>query len=179
MIRKLLGICTLAALSVLGSSAIAKADSMEPFTYQSNGNTFVWELPVSPTPDPGNVYPSEGFLLNNVMVSENGAAPVLGSFGFYNVLCSGGFDLIEGDNLLIATGFTPIYSGPESNPTFKSGTYHLTDYAANTAGISGTLVVGTPEPSALTLLIFGFLALLLAYHSKKFIESQAPRTAKV
>jgi hypothetical protein len=179
MVRKILGICALAALSVLGSSVVAKADSLEPFIYQSDGNTFVWQLPLSPTLDPGDVYPDEGFILNNVMVSENGGVPVLGSFGFYNALCSGGFDLTEGANFMIGTGWVPLYTGPESNPTFIPGTYQLTDYGINEAGLPGTLVIGTPEPSAFTLLIFGFLALLLAFYSKKFFESQAPRAAKV
>jgi hypothetical protein len=172
MVRKMIGICALAVLALLVSTGIAKADGVDTFTYQSGGNTYVWQLPDSPSPDSGDVYPGDGFLLNNVEVSENGGARILGSFGFYTAICAGGFDLTVGDNSMITTGWVPLYSGPEWSPTFLPGTYDLTDYAIDNTGCDGTLVIATPEPSGISLLGLGLLAVLLRFHSKKLVASQ-------
>ncbi len=159
MVRKFIEIFSLVALSVLGLSTIAKADGVDDFNYQSDGNTFVWQLPASPVVDSENVYPGIGFILNDVSVSENGGPVELGSFIFFSNACAGGFDLSFGDDLVANTGWVQIYSGPESNPTFTPGTYSLTDDAINIDGLPGTLVIPgntpVPEPSAFVLLSLG------------------------
>ena len=97
MIRKLLGVLSLALLLALATATMAKADGLDTFTYTYDGNTFVWQLPSSPVPDGGDVYYGMGFALNNVAVSQNGGDPTLGVFGFYAAACAGGFDLSLGD----------------------------------------------------------------------------------
>ena len=172
MTRKIFGSCGLALVLALFAASMTKADSVDNFTYTSNGNTFVWQLPASPVPDSGDVYPGMAFFLNNVSVSENGGAGVLTSLGFYSAASAGGFDMTIG-NTYVTTGWVPLYSGPESAPTFLQGTFHLTDYGwqlnssqANTLsdsdpGVPGTLsIVAMPEPSSLVLLIAGSLGLL-------------------
>jgi hypothetical protein len=173
MVRKFILVFSVMALSMLGLSTTAKADSLESFTYESNGNIFTWQLPASPVVDSSNVYPGFAFALNNVPVYENGGPAQMGSFLFFAAECAGGFDLSFGDNLVANTGWAQLYTGPESNPTFIGGTYSLTDDAFNTDGVPGTLTIpGTarmPEPSAFVLLCIGLLALAALFGSKRMI----------
>jgi hypothetical protein len=178
MVRKFIGILTLAVLSVLSLSAVAKADTMDTFNYQSNGNTFVWQLPASPVPDSDGVFSGMAFALSGVSVSENGGPAQLGEFLFFSSDCAGGFDLSFGPNLVANTAWTMLYQGPESNPTFLSGKYELIDFAADIEGTKGTLVISdgnsaVPEPSALVLLIVGLLALSVGFGSKRLTSVPA------
>lgn len=54
MIRKILGIFSLAALLAMGFAGRANADGIDidNFTFTSGGNTFVWQLPISSAPVP-------------------------------------------------------------------------------------------------------------------------------
>ena len=180
MIRKILGIFSLAALLAMGFAGRAKADGIDNFTFTSGGNTFVWQLPDAPVPD-GEVNPGNGFVLNNVAISMNGGAPILSSIGmgFYAAFLSGGFDFQVGETY-VGTGFCnrtgpQLYTGPESNPKFSIGTFQLTDFgtAADCAvpdvGVPGTLTISSapvPEPSTYLLMIVGSLGLLLAARRK-------------
>jgi hypothetical protein len=76
-----------------------------------------------------------------------------------------------GSNFLVTTGWEQLYHGPESAPTFNPGPYSLTDYAVNSNGLPGTLVVSTPEPSAIGLLSLGLLVLMIAVAWKKKRET--------
>jgi hypothetical protein len=176
MIRKLIGICSLAVLLAMGSASVAKADGVvDTFTYTSNGNTFVWQLPASPVPDGGDVYAGFGFILNDVLVSENGGTAQLGSFGFYSVLCAGGFDLLAGD-IFLSSAWSQLYTGPESSPTFLTGIFQLNEFGsttnlllANEAGAPSTLEISNttvPEPATFSLLLIGSLGLLVAARRK-------------
>ena len=180
MVRKFIGIISLVAISVLSLSTVVKADGMGTFTYQSAGNTFTWQLPASPVVDGVDVFPGIAFVLNDVPVYENGGPAEMGSFMFFSTSCAGGFDLSFGDDLMVNTGWEQLYSGPESNPTFLTGTYSLTDDAVNISGLPGTLVVpGTPavpEPSALVQLTIGLLALGLCSAAKRMNGATAMAT---
>ena len=162
MSRRIFWMFALGFLCVLVATDIAKGDSIDNFKYQSDGNTFVWQLPGSPVPAIGDVTPGIAFVLNNIPVSENGGPPTPGSFMFFSSL-SGGLDLNFGSALPINAGGPQLYSGLESNPTFLLGTFQLTDYAIDTEnGLPGTLVVSSaqvPEPLPLVLLGIGFMVL--------------------
>ena len=172
MIRKILGIFSLAALLAMGFAGRAKADGIDNFTFTSGGNKFVWQLPDAPVPD-GEVNPGNGFVLNNVAISMNGGAPILTSIGFYAAFFSGGFDFLV-DDTYVGTGFLQLYTGPESNPKFSIGTFQLTDFgtAADSlpdVGVPGKLTISSapvPEPSTYLLMIVGSLGLLLAARRK-------------
>ncbi|MCU1318468.1 MAG: hypothetical protein JWN63_3790, partial [Candidatus Acidoferrum typicum] len=63
--------------------------------------------------------------------------------------------------------FDQFYLGGESNPEFTPGTYQVTN-AFDT--YPGTLVISTPEPSALTLFCVGLCAMLfLSFRKKVFV----------
>ncbi len=165
---KLLGICGLAILLAAGSASLAKADGVDSFSYQANGSTFTWQLPNSPTPTGPDVYPGWGFTLENIPVSVNGAAPVLGSFDFFSSTCSGGFDLTIGSNVPADAYGPALYTGPESAPTFLPGKFSFTDYGSNNNGVPGTLAItNVPEPSSLGLLAIGLLIFAVVFTSKK------------
>ena len=158
--RKCLEVCGLAILLGLLLAPISRADGIETFTYQSSGYTYVWQLPVSPTPVSSDVYPSWGFTLDNVPVSVDGGAPMLGSFDFYSSDCAGGFDLTFGGTDVPVDAYGPmVYTDPESAPVFLTGVFSFTDFGMNDNGVPGTLVVATPEPSSIGLLIIGLLLL--------------------
>jgi hypothetical protein len=170
MIRNFIGILSLAVVGLLASANIAKADQLNTFTYSADGNTFVWQLPASPTPD--EFEPLIGFQIDNVQFSENGGAWTLGSFGFYNFLCGGGFDLTSNGDYMINAFSSQLYSGPDWNPSFAAGAYDLTDYGTNLWGDPATLAISTPEPSSFALLGMGFLALLAGLSSTKLISAR-------
>jgi len=168
MIRKIIGIFSLVVLWAAGSASIAKADTLDTFTYQSGGNTFLWHLSESPVPDSGDVFLGNSFTFNKILVSENGGTGTLATIGFFSASSAGGFDLAMGD-LYITTGGAQLYSGSEYTPTFLTGTFQLSDYSAvlfddAADGANGTLVISkaaVPEPSTFGLLLIGSLALLV------------------
>ncbi len=158
--KKCLAICGLAILLVLLLAPKSKADGIETFTYQSNGNTYIWQLPVSPTPVDSDAYPGWGFTLENIPVSVAGGLPTMGSFDFFSSACSGGFDLtFAGTNVPVDAYGPMLYTDPENAPVFLSGVFNFTDYGANNNGVPGTLVVATPEPSSIGSLVIGLVIL--------------------
>ena len=165
---KLFGICGLTILLAAASAPLAKADGVDTFSYQAAGTTFTWQLPNSPTPTGPDVYPGWGFTLENIPVSVNGAAPVLGSFDFFSNACSGGFDLSIGSNVPADAYGPMLYMGPESAPTFLPGKFSFTDYGSSNNGVSGTLAItNVPEPSSLGLLAIGLLIFAVGFAGKK------------
>jgi hypothetical protein len=167
MSKKLIGIFAVAILFAVVSAPVAKADGVDTIMYQTGGNTFVWQLPCSPTPAGADGYPGYGFTLHNIPVSVNGAAPVLGSFDFFSALCAGGFDLTFGSNVP-ADAYGPLlYMGWGGAPTFLTGTFNLADYGMSDSNVSGRLVIaGVPEPSSIGLLLIGFLIQAIGFRSR-------------
>lgn len=179
LIMKLFGIFGLAILIAVVSAPIAKADGVDTFTYKSDGNTFVWQLPVSPTPTNGDVYPGWGFTLENVPVSVNGASTILGSFDFYSTYCAGGFDLAFGNNVPADAYGPMLYTGWEGAPTFLTGTFRFTDYGMSDDGLRGTLVItNVPEPSSIGFLTIGFMIVVFGFTCKR-VNGCAARLQRV
>jgi hypothetical protein len=170
--KKFMAVLSFSLLLTLCSAGLAKADGVDNFTYTSNGNTFIWQLQSSPSLSDNNIYPGIAFTIGNVLVTENGGTPQLGSFDFYSTECSGGFDLTFGQTVPVNTIGQQLYSGWEGTPTFLTGTFLETDYGLSDSGIPGTLVISTanvPEPSTVGLLAAGILLLLVAFGSRKIV----------
>jgi hypothetical protein len=166
--KKLIGLCVLAILFSVASAPMAKADGIDSFKYQSNGNTFVWQLPSSPTSGSANVSPGLSFTLNNISVSENGAAPVLATFDFFTFIDGGGFDLKFGKSTPIDAFGLAIFSGSVNSPTFLTGKFLLLDFGTGANGSLGKLAVTSmPEPSSVGLLAIGFLLLACVFTFKR------------
>ena len=109
-------IFSVVALSVLGLSTVAKADTMEAFTYESNGNTFTWQLPASPVPDSGDVYPGFAFALNNVPVSENGGPAQWGVFSFFRLTARADLIFLSATILWLTPAWTALqWTGIQSH----------------------------------------------------------------
>jgi hypothetical protein len=169
-------------LALLAAIAVspALADSTDQFHYTANGNTFTWQLPSSPTIEPGDAVPGMSFLIPGVTFTKNGATAV-GSLDFFNgsPLVGGGFNRATSSAILIDAFGPQVYKGSETAPTFVPGTYAFTDFASPTAATpikaiaidsSGTLVispVGVAEPSIAILLAAGSFALALGLLPKK------------
>jgi len=138
------------------SASQARADGIDSYEYQVDGNTFTWELASKPTPD--EVDPGYYFTFYNLSFSENGVAMV-GTLDFYSNAWGGGFDLWADNEYLVANAFgSLLYSGSQWAPKMLTGTFYLTDegYTGDPAYCSTLQVVkSVPEPSSLSLLATG------------------------
>jgi hypothetical protein len=163
-VRSVLSAALAAIFLGLVSAPQVRADSIDSFVYQSEANTFTWELPSSPIVTPGNASPGNSFTLLDVSVSENGGTAAMGTMDFFSdpggLGVNGGIDFFVGNffYLINATG-PQVYSGPETSPTFLIGTFNsFTEYGNGFVGVpGGTLQISkaVPEPSALLLLVLG------------------------
>lgn len=141
-----------------------RADGLDTFTYTSQGNTLVWQLPASPTPVYFNSA-DDHFTVIATSFSVDGFKvnfpAVVDFFGSSN---SGGFDFELGIFMLANTVGDPLFTGSLNLPTFVPGTYSLTDYAFSSTGVPGSLTItsstSVPEPSPLLLLACGLLGLM-------------------
>ena len=163
-------------IAVLGlvSASRAQADGVDTFTYTFNGNTFVWQLPSSPTIGAGDFVLGGNFAILDVPYSENGVAQTPSEFDFFSSSSAegGGFEIITPSLTSPANTFgAQLYSGMENAPTFVPATYDLNN--GSTTGPLGTLVISTssvsiPEPSSL-ILMGGGLLFLVGFARKKIL----------
>jgi hypothetical protein len=172
------------------SPRASRADGIDDFTLSDGlGNTLTWQLPASPTPTTINLGGSFGV---TTIANINGIAGegILLSFSNQNI---GGGIFVEqlgtpapgavlaiGSGLVTGQSAPQFYSGPESSPTFLTGSFSFAGITAiqldNQTGTfldeafqSGTLTItpdatAVPEPSTLTLFaasLLGMGAMLL------------------
>jgi hypothetical protein len=164
----------LIAVMGLVSASRARADGVDTFTYTFDGNTFVWQLPSSPTIGAGDFMLGVFFAILDVPYSENGVAQTPSEFDFFPFppVDEGGFQIITPSLTSPANTFgAQLYSGMENAPTFIPGTYQLNNDSPT--GPIGTLAISTssvsvPEPSSLILLGSGLLS-LLGFARKKLL----------
>jgi len=124
--------------------------------------TASWQLDSSPTPD--EVYDGQGFIIYDV---ENFPDAYFGvaDLYFFNGDIGGGLEIFDfyGGVDLVTTDGQQLYTGPESAPTFLTGTFSLSEYMGSG---SYTLTVtdldapvtppaDVPEPASAALLLGG------------------------
>lgn len=157
---------SLALAATLLSAGVANAGLLQ---FQITGDyTATWTLDSNPTPDV--VGEGEGFVIYDVDYPD--AIFGLADLWFFNANIGGGLqieDFYGGYNFLVTDG-PQLYSGSESDPTFLTGTFNLTEYLG-----SGTYVLTitdleapgeVPEPATGALLIGG-LGLLVAARKRR------------
>ena len=95
MRRLIIGGLLIAVLGLVSASR-AQADGVDSFTYTFDGNTFIWQLPSSPTIAAGHFVPSGSFDIFDVPYSENGVDQTPSEFDFFSSSMAegGGFQII-------------------------------------------------------------------------------------
>ena len=165
------------ALMALCAAPQVRADGVDTFTYTEGFGdsvaTLVWQFPASPILDPSS-YTDTGFTIAADSVSYflegtffSFSDTFSDTFTFSNTDASGGVNDNGLDVVFFALStaqFDQFYLGGESNPTFAPGTYQVTNALDL---FPGTLVISTPEPSALTLFCVGLCAMLLVSFRKR------------
>jgi hypothetical protein len=148
--QRLLAIAAVAAALAL-ASASARAATELVFTITGAGNVITFDLPQNPTPDASSAGAS--FTFDTVDGTFNGTTRVFsGGATFWNP------DQDNGD--LHLDFFSPffgdiLYMGSESSPTFKTGTFDISD-----GEFSYVLTIGSvPELSTWGLMLLGFAGL--------------------
>lgn len=96
----------------------------------------------------------------NVMGSFPGATQTGLYVTFYSPVLDGGFEIYDNnlDGALVATAGPQLYTGPETNPVFKLGTFALTDYDGPgnyLLTISEVDTNAVPEPASAALVLAG------------------------
>jgi hypothetical protein len=145
--RKLSGVAALAfGLAVGGAQAATEL----AFTITGAGHIKTFELPQDPTPDSYTL--GQFFTFDTVDGTFDGTPTVYQGATFWNP------DQDTGD--LHLDFFSPffgdiLYTGLESAPTFKTGTFDISD-----GEFDYTLTIGgVPEPSTWALMVFGLAGL--------------------
>jgi len=163
------------ALMALCAAPQVRADGVDTFTYTEGFGdsvvTLVWQFPASPILDPSS-YTDTGFTIAADSVSYflegtffSFSDTFSDTFTFSNTDAGGGVNDSLGSFALSTAQFDQFYYlDGERNPTFRSGTYQVTNAFDL---FPGTLVISTPEPSALTLFCVGLCAMLFVSFRKR------------
>jgi hypothetical protein len=147
--RRLLAIAAVAATLALVSGT-ARAATELLFTITGAGHVITFDLPLNPTPD--SFILDEFFTIDTVNGTVDGTPTAFDGATFWNP------DQGAGD--LHLDSFSPyfgdiLYTGSESSPTFKTGTFDITDDE-----FGYVLTIGSvPEPSTWALMLLGFAGL--------------------
>ena len=163
-----------AVAATVASLALAvgvHADTVDQFTYQAGANTFLWQLPPSPT--------ALDFAFNGTEFgistgfTENGNA-FSGQLSFFSGDQGGGLQLLDSFGTVLIDAFGPqLYLGLEDTPTFLAASYNLSDQTDpnnlldTSLTITELTVAPVPEPSSIVLLGSGLLLVGLGLAVKK------------
>jgi len=156
----------IAVLALLCVSASANAEIYTFVVHPKGGADFSFTLDKSPLPN--EYYAGGGFGINNVTTTIR-PLPFYQIF-FYGPAADNGFSLFDGDASTFYPFFEassgPLYQGPESTPTFLTGTFQLTNIFDSPVG-SLTISAAVPEPSTWATMILGFAGIgFMAYRRK-------------
>lgn len=161
-----------AMAAVLFSVGVANAA-----TYQFNltgGYTASWTLNSTVSPDV--VYDGEGFILEDIDGNFPGSLINFVDLSFYSTAIGGGLEILDyyGDTLLLSTDGFQLYTGSEDSPTFRLGTFALTEYqGTETYTLTVTDLDAVPPPSndvpepATGALLFAGLGLMAAARKRR------------
>lgn len=113
-----------------------------------------WRLDSAPTPD--KVSAGEGFVLWDVSGNFPGAV-----FGFVDLIFfhgggGGGLQIedFSGDKVLLSSDGAQLYTGAESHPVFKLGTFALSEFQGG-RNYTLTIAAAVPEPATCGMLLGG------------------------
>jgi hypothetical protein len=142
----------LPALAFAAVLPLTSAADAETYAFNLSGPiTASFMLDSSPTPSA--VY-SDFFTLENVLVTFDGST-TLTNLSFFDSLYDGGF---SGGALSLGGG--QLFTGSLASPTFKLGTFDLSDDAFFSFKYTLSVTSGAvPEPSAWTMILLGFGAI--------------------
>lgn len=152
-----------AAVVVCGAQAVAHADTLDLFTFSLDGVPGTGTAIIDASPTPSSFINGTSFTLMNITADYLGSS-YTGDVTFFETGGAGGQGEVFGGDKL--------YTGTDSAPTFRIGTFTLrgnVDLGLGNAPVVGTLTISplsspasaaTPEPGTLAML--GTAALGLA-----------------
>jgi len=117
-----------------------------------------FELASSPFVMGGDFSSGAGFRVAAPDLVVNNVAAGNDFLTFYNTSLLGGFGIfVTASNPAVHVTGAQLYSGPESNPTFSTGTFSLTGFPNGTGPFTLTVtdISNVPEPSVMVLLFIG------------------------
>lgn len=151
------------ALSMLAASLSTSAADAAILRFTLAGDySATWDLNSASSP---SFYQSgAGSAFWNATGSFAGALQPEADLTFYNAAVGGGLNIydLHGDVNLLAADGPQLYTGPESAPVFRLGTFMLTQSrGTGTYTLTVTDVSAVPEPAS-ALLVFAGLGVLLS-----------------
>ncbi len=157
-LKQLIGALSVCALAIATGAANAAL-----VRFKISGDyTATWELDSS-TP-PSDYGTGLGFVYWNVAGTFSGAAQPEADVTFHSVGGGGGLNIYDfnASQSLLSTDGQQLYTGAESAPVFKLGTFALTEFqGAGSYTLTVAEVAAVPEPSSAVLALSG-LGLLYA-----------------
>ena len=119
-----------------------------------------FELASSPSVMGGDFQSGSLFRVAPPDLMVNNAAAGNDFMAFYNASMLGGFGIfVTASNPAVHVTGPQLYTGPESNPTFLTGTFSLIGFPSGngpfTLTVTDISTVSTPEPSVVVLLFIG------------------------
>jgi len=144
-----------ACATVALATTAAYADT---YNFSLTGDyTATWQLESSVTSD--DSADGQAFVLFDVPGTFTGASTSVVDLYFYSASFDGGVeihDFAAGDTVLLSTNGDQLYTGTEGAPTFKLGTFALTEYqGTGSYTLTVTDVSAVPEPESYALLLAG------------------------
>ena len=112
-----------------------------------------WQLDASPAPDLAS--PGDGFILWDVAGNFPGATAAVVDLVFFHSSGGGGLQIEDfyGDNVLLSSDGPQLYTGNESAPVFKLGTFALSQFQGS--GSYTLTISAVPEPATYGMLLGG------------------------
>lgn len=98
------------------------------------------------------------FVIWDVAGTFPGASTGVVDLTYYHASVGGGLQIDDfwGGTTLLITDGSQLYTGTELNPTFKLGTFALTEYqGTGTYSLSVTNLSAVPEPASIALMLGG------------------------